>query len=186
MHTHTHTQADLCHTYQMLLMQGFSRKRIIVMTYHDAIDKTTGPNIANNVTAKTTKGLYHQSTGSCKGNKRCENALKSVYGLTVHDGVGHLCTDLPIDYTARLSPDPEASVEDKYKDMEKNDLVKARSLQSVLLGDKEYINTMCSARTDTERTKCSGRVLHSTRWDKVLLHLNGHGGSNEMGIPGMR
>ena len=69
----------------MLLAQGFSRKRIIVMTYHDAMDKTTGPDLAPEVASKTTKGLYHQSTGSCKGNKRCEK-VSSELELKLHVG----------------------------------------------------------------------------------------------------
>merc|ERR1719453_790078 len=115
------------------------------MTYHDAFDFLhPDASIANNAKAKKIdNGLWHQSTGNCKSEK-CEKRLEKLFGLKEKAGVGHLCSDLPIDYSARLTPNRQASIEERCVDMKNNDLVKVQTIRAVLLGDSDYTTTACS------------------------------------------
>jgi hypothetical protein len=168
-------QADVCHTYLMLLRHGVPKKNIVVFSFDDALVAQGSLN----------KGLYHKSTGEIRTSKEMRSSKSGVglrCGLATTEKVD--ATDgaemvLTIDYTGHMLTNDDATIEEKFADMAANDFIKTHNVISVLRGDSDAMKSECAKKTAKD-ARCSGRVIHSGPDDHVLIHLNGHGGSNEI------
>lgn len=105
-----------------------------------------------------------------------------TYGM--HQVHSYTCIQVPVDYSGHMLGDG-ASMSDKWEDMETNDKITVPMVQAVLNGDTAYLTASCarsSAMVESGAVRCSGRAIRSGKHDNVLVHLNGHGGSNDVDL----